>query len=439
MPKTSSHYFIILKLANPTSGALEAGLHLEDLLEAADMYNSRFKGLKQMMILRTEGVRVHVFLSMTELTGVTIKRIGHDFSTHLSVFNNYLLNQKKWTAYTQDYRRLLQVAKDPQLFNDAEMLELLLMIGYREDLADQAATRLPFVGPSEKAELKWLLHVRFCLRNAPHLAFAGDAPPVSPIALDTPPLSESARPVNVPATASTATSAPTEAQIPESATADRQVESIPVEVQPVVILPKTRTYAAPPHLIRKHYQQTSTEVKSGPPVDSFGNLLDHIDEPLKPLREQSEREYRQSRATSGTQPDMDPSSPAHDRDAEVVAVLTAEAASVMGSGGEVGLIDSLDAGDTLRDDLADATEMPLTADVIFDSDSDSGTDSGSSSGTSVQSVESAPPEINDEQLMAILHGMVLTQYLGDEQSVANKQATIAKIKALITPWATYGG
>jgi hypothetical protein len=122
---------MILKVANPTAEALNHGVDANDLLEAADFYNGRFKGLKQIMLLKTDGVKIHIILSLAELTGVTVKRTYSDFSPHISVFSNFLLNQKKWSQYSQDYRRLLHVFSEPQVCTHDEVMNVLGQLAYK--------------------------------------------------------------------------------------------------------------------------------------------------------------------------------------------------------------------------------------------------------------------------------------------------------------------
>ena len=366
MSRSSSYYYVIMKLSNPTADALETGLNLDDLLEAAEAYNSRFKGLKQLLILKTEGVRIHAFLTMTELTGVTIKRSQQDFSTHLSVFSNFLLNQKKWSVYSQDYRRLIQIAKEPESFVRDELLELLSMIGYTDELAVQAKSSLKFVGPSERTQYKWYLHVQYCLQHPPHLAFSEkeqtEAIPSTPV------------PSSVPESVPASVPAPIQTPIQEK-------ESTPPAE---VIKRKPLTYSAPAHIIRQHYQQATGEVKTPIPKEPFAEVLEQVDEPLDALRVQSEAEYKKSKEK---------------QIAEVFSTSPAPTPEVE---------DELEYHADQFLELPDYEEQ----DFLF--------------------------SLDDEQMMTVLHALVLTQNLGDQTAVENKKKVIENVKQLISPWATFG-
>ncbi|WNC15630.1 hypothetical protein [Brevibacillus brevis] len=47
-------------------------------------------------------------------------------------------------------------------------------------------------------------------------------------------------------------------------------------------------------------------------------------------------------------------------------------------------------------------------------------------------------ELTDEQLLAVLNSILLTQNLGSNEAKEAKKSTIKQIKKLITPWAIYG-
>jgi len=53
-------------------------------------------------------------------------------------------------------------------------------------------------------------------------------------------------------------------------------------------------------------------------------------------------------------------------------------------------------------------------------------------------ISSYEDEITDEQLLAVLNSIVLTQNLGSKEAKEAKKSTIKQIKKLIVPWAIYG-
>lgn len=53
-------------------------------------------------------------------------------------------------------------------------------------------------------------------------------------------------------------------------------------------------------------------------------------------------------------------------------------------------------------------------------------------------ISSLEDELTDEQLLAVLNSILLTQNLGSSESKEAKRSTIKQIKKLITPWAIYG-
>ncbi|MCM3624347.1 hypothetical protein M4D70_19150 [Brevibacillus borstelensis] len=53
-------------------------------------------------------------------------------------------------------------------------------------------------------------------------------------------------------------------------------------------------------------------------------------------------------------------------------------------------------------------------------------------------ISSLEDELTDEQLLAVLNSILLTQNLGSNEAKEAKKSTIKQIKTLITPWAIYG-
>ncbi len=374
MSRSSSYFYIVLKLANPTAEALEGGLNLDDLLDAADTYNTRFKGLKQLLIMKSESVRVHAILTLSELSGVSLKRSNLDFSSHVSVFSNYLLNQKKWSVYSRDYRRLLHIFREPLVCSREDVVGALETFGYSEEMANKATGSMQFVGPSDRAQYKWFLHVQQCLNSPPHLAFESQAT-VQPNTISEP----------------LANNTPANTDVANVAVADSLQPP-----EPVTILPKKQTiYSAPAHLARQQYRQASLDPRPPKTDDSFAAALDAVDEPLEALREQSIREAELSRLAQMVVED------------EVQAIID-------------------QAEEEPEEQPVETPEQPVVSEVPF----------FDIAVTAVNTVPTSP--LNEEQLMAVLHSMVLTQDIGDEQAIAHKKQTIEQIKQLIAPWATFG-
>lgn len=46
--------------------------------------------------------------------------------------------------------------------------------------------------------------------------------------------------------------------------------------------------------------------------------------------------------------------------------------------------------------------------------------------------------MSDDQLVAVLNSILLTQNLGSKEAKESKKLTIKKMKKLIVPWAIYG-
>jgi hypothetical protein len=374
MSRSSSYFYIVLKLANPTAEVMDSGLNLDDLLDAADFYNSRFKGLKQLLIMKTESVRVHAILTLSELSGISLKRSNLDFSSHVSVFSNFLLNQKKWTMYSRDYRRLMHIYREPMVCSREDVVGALETFGYSDELAAKAAGSLQFVGPSDRAQHKWYLHVQQCLKYPPHTAFESE---------------NGSTDTEVPVETATETPVATINRTAATANEPSQVS------QPVTVLPRRTTiYSAPAHVIRQQYRQASLEVQQPEPEQeqTFAAALEAVDEPLEALREQSIREAEISKLI--------------DKLAEAVAETDTETET------------------TVDTELSpESVDLDLSEEVV-----------------DVSQMDSPPPvsPLNDEQLMAVLHSMVLTQDIGDEQAIIHKKQVIEQIKQLIGPWAHYG-
>jgi arsenate reductase-like glutaredoxin family protein len=379
MSRTSTYYYVILKLANPTGEALQNGLKADDLLEAADVYNARFKRLKQLLILKTDGIKIHAILTLAALSGVVLKRTHSDFSTHIAMFNNYLLNQKQWTNYSQDYRRLIQFASEPQVCTEEEVLGIIDALGYDADLADQATVNMKFVGPSDQTALKWLLHVRQCLQYPPHMELSAEHSEMV----------TASAPISQQPTSLEAAPTPAPAQEEEPAVVKKMTK-------------RTLTYTPPATILRNTYGQGqgSQTPKKPTAEQSFADVLEQHDEPLEALRQQSLKEY-QNQASLHVQ-------------SEEVAV-----------------------DDAAAEFLADLQHLIEEPEIIEQPEA-----TYSEADESLEIIQSPDAEayspLNDEQLMAVLHSMVLTQNIGDEQAIVHKKQTIEQIKQLIAPWATFG-
>jgi hypothetical protein len=388
MSRTSTYYYVILKLANPTAEALQNGLRADDLLEAADAYNARFKRLKQLLILKTDGIKIHAILTLAALSGVVLKRTHSDFSTHIAMFNNYLLNQKQWTNYSQDYRRLIQFASEPQVCSEEEVLGIIDALGYSEELADQATVNMKFVGPSDQTALKWLLHVRQCLHYPPHMELSAEQSEI--------------------ATATVATPAP--AQISPQSPSVKTIPDLDHAEEPVAvkkITKRTLTYTPPATILRNTYGQGQAPQipKRASEEQSFADVLEQYDEPLEALRQQSLKEYQEQVV--------------HDTQLNEVAVDDAAAEFLADL---QHLVE--ESPDIEEPTVIEASEVSTKSQEFIEDEH-------------LLTVETLST-LNDEQLMTVLHMIVLTQNIGDEQAVQHKKQTIEQIKQLIAPWATFG-
>jgi hypothetical protein len=243
---------------------------------------------------------------------------------------------------------------------------------------------MQFVGPSDRAQYKWFLHVQQCLNSPPHLAFESQAT-VQPNTISEP----------------LANNTPAKTDVANVAVADSLQPP-----EPVTILPKKQTiYSAPAHLARQQYRQASLDPRPPKTDDSFAAALDAVDEPLEALREQSIREAELSRLAQMVVED------------EVQAII--DQAEEEPEEPEEQPVET-------PEQPIETPEQPVVSEVPF----------FDIAVTAVNTVPTSP--LNEEQLMAVLHSMVLTQDIGDEQAIAHKKQTIEQIKQLIAPWATFG-
>jgi hypothetical protein len=181
--------------------------------------------------------------------------------------------------------------------------------------------------------------------------------------------------------------------------------------EPVTILPKKQTiYSAPAHLARQQYRQASLDPRPPKSDDSFAAALDAVDEPLEALREQSIREAELSRlAQMFVEDEVQAIIDQTEEEPEEQAVETPEQP-----------VETPEQPVETPEQPVETPEQPVVSEVpFFDT-----------------TVPTSP--LNEEQLMAVLHSMVLTQDIGDEQAIAHKKQTIEQIKQLIAPWATFG-
>jgi hypothetical protein len=374
MANSFTYFYFVLRLANPTGDALQSGLSVDDLLDAADSYNARFRGLKQLLILKTESVKVHIVLALGELHGFAFKRNQSNFVAHISAFSNFLLNERKWSLLSNDYRRLFSFLQDPLVCSEADVQATLIACGYTKALAEQAKKSIQFVGPSEQAQYKWLLHAHHWLMMAQEyaervqLATSGVAADVE---------SEAGEPAVVRTPAETA--AP---------------DGSPADVAPAATPPTaggaTSGFRKPANVVNRQYQQVAAATNpAGAAALVEAEPVQVEAEPVQP----------------------EPALPDQPLPDQVLPWLV-----------EPKHVESLEV------DLPVLIESPSFEPTPLDPDT-----------SAEASMIHAPAyTLSDEQMLAVLHSLLLTRSLGDEQAVARKEEAIAAIKATIAPWAYFG-
>jgi hypothetical protein len=375
MANTFTYFYFVLRLANPTGDALQSGLSLDDLLDAADSYNARFRGLKQLLILKTESVKVHIVLALGELHGFAFKRNQSNFVAHISAFSNFLLNERKWSLLSNDYRRLFSFLQDPLVCSEADVQATLIACGYTKAQAEQAKKSIQFVGPSEQSQYKWLLHAHHWLMMAQEYT------------------------ERVQLATGAVTNAPAQGDGPA-------VESIAPEThepQADVAVTAQSGLRKPANVVNRQYQQVAASTN---PAGI-----------LEPAR-------KADVATLVESPSQEPlPAPSLEDTASLELPLTSEPTHMLE------LIPTLE---------HPAEDLPTSDELLTSSESESEISPPPFEWEEPQVEPTYAHAISDEQMLAVLHSLMATRTLGDEQAVARKEEAIAAVKAAIAPWAYFG-
>jgi len=102
MSHINSFFYFDLRLKSPSELALTEGLskYAEDAYDAAEFFNNRFRGIKQITVLDVEGVALRLMLvyERTTLEKVTAKA--------LTIFSRYLFHERSWSRFSKEPTKL---------------------------------------------------------------------------------------------------------------------------------------------------------------------------------------------------------------------------------------------------------------------------------------------------------------------------------------------
>ena len=114
-------YEVSLKLKSPSELALRTNLydHKEDVIEAVEFFNRRFKGIKQIILLE-------VGISLIDLILIfNVKPVSKVTAKELTVFSRYLYHDKGWSDFSKEPSKLLIPAKEiTELYDEEVIFEL---------------------------------------------------------------------------------------------------------------------------------------------------------------------------------------------------------------------------------------------------------------------------------------------------------------------------